>query len=148
MTVLCRWIDGADTALGLPDYATAGAAGADIRAHLPAGPVVIAPMGRTLIPTGLRMAVPDGFELQIRGRSGLALRHGIVPANGVGTVDSDYRGEVGVILANLGAEPFEVAHGMRIAQGVVAPAPRTPFALGDPGATSRGAGGWGSTGTG
>ena len=141
----------ADPAVPLPSYVTAGAAGADVRANLPeaerAGGLVLAPMARRLVPTGLRIEIPEGFEVQVRPRSGLALKHGISLANTPGTIDSDYRGPLGVILINLGAEPFVVGHGDRIAQLVVAPVVQAGFAeaaeLGD---TARGAGGFGSTG--
>lgn len=133
--------------LPLPAYATAGAAGMDLRACLPE-PLTLAPGARALVPTGFAVAVPEGWELQVRARSGLALRHGIVLPNGPGTVDSDYRGEVAVILANLGAEPFRVAHGDRIAQAVLAPVGRCHWAeTATLPATARGAGGFGSTGT-
>jgi dUTP pyrophosphatase len=134
--------------LALPAYATAGAAGMDLQAAL-AEPVVIAPGGRALIPTGLAMALPPGHELQIRPRSGLAYKHGIVLPNSPGTIDEDYRGELQVILLNAGAEPFVVEPGMRIAQAVLAPVTRAEWAvvetLPD---TARGAGGFGSTGLG
>lgn len=149
VTLHLRWADGADTALGLPAYATGGAAGADLRAHLPGGPVTLAGGARALIPTGLHMAVPRGFEVQIRPRSGLALKHGITLPNSPGTIDSDYRGEVGVIMLNTGAEAFSVTHGMRIAQMVLAPVVRADFVLRDTlDDTARGAGGFGSTGAG
>ncbi len=141
----------ADMALALPDYATAGAAGADLRANFPlearAG-LVLQPGARALVPTGLRVAIPDGYEMQVRPRSGLALKHGVTLANAPGTIDSDYRGPLGVILINLGDDPFLVEHGARIAQAVVAPVRQAVFegvpALSD---TDRGAGGFGSTGT-
>ncbi|MCW3782673.1 dUTP diphosphatase [Defluviimonas sp. D31] len=141
----------ADPAVPLPSYVTAGAAGADVRANLPeaerAGGLVLAPMARRLVPTGLRLEIPEGFEVQVRPRSGLALKHGISLPNTPGTIDSDYRGPLGVILINLGAEPFVVGHGDRIAQLVVAPVVQAGFAeaaeLGD---TARGGGGFGSTG--
>ncbi|TMV11873.1 dUTP diphosphatase [Arenibacterium halophilum] len=141
---------GADRAIALPSYETAGAAGADIRANLPGGKaVVLAPGARALVPTGLRMAIPQGFEVQIRPRSGLALKHGITLINSPGTIDSDYRGPVGVIVLNTGDTAFEIAHGERIAQMVVAPVVQAGFevveTLGD---TARGAGGFGSTGRG
>lgn len=145
--------DWADPAVPLPSYETAGAAGADVRANLPAEAretgMALAPGARALVPTGLRVAIPEGYEVQVRPRSGLALKHGIGLANAPGTVDADYRGPLGVILVNLGAEPFTVRHGERIAQLVVAPVARAAFAeaaaLGD---TARGAGGFGSTGRG
>ena len=145
--------DWADPAVDLPDYATAGAAGADVRANLRSGDraagLEIAPMARVLVPTGFCMAVPDGFEVQVRPRSGLALNHGITLPNAPGTIDADYRGPVGVPLVNLGPEPYVIAHGARIAQMVVAPVVRARFALvATLGATARGAGGFGSTGVG
>jgi dUTP pyrophosphatase len=107
--------------LETPAYASSGAAGMDLRAAVPEeAPVTLPPGGRALIPTGLQIAVPRGFEAQVRPRSGLALKHGITCLNSPGTIDSDYRGEVGVILANLGQEPFLVRRGERIAQLVVA----------------------------
>lgn len=141
------WDDGADRSLGLPAYATKGAAGADLRANFTGDPKVIAAGARALISTCLRLAIPIGFEVQIRPRSGLALKHGVTLANAPGTIDSDYRGPLGVILINLGAEPFTVNHGDRVAQMVVAPVVQAPFkmveALSD---TDRGTGGFGSTG--
>lgn len=135
---------GAD--LPLPGYATAGAAGMDLLAAV-AAPVVLAPGGRALIPTGLAVALPPGHELQVRPRSGLALRHGILVANSPGTIDEDYRGELQVILLNAGNAPFTVTRGMRIAQAVLAPVVRAAWAEVDAlDATGRGAGGFGSTG--
>jgi dUTP pyrophosphatase len=142
------WDEGADQSLGLPSYETTGAAGADLRANLvDQAEVTLAPLGRTLVPTGLRMAIPAGFEVQIRPRSGLALKHGVTLANAPGTIDSDYRGPLGVILINLGDKDFTVTHGMRIAQMVVAPALQAGFeVVQDLDDTARGAGGFGSTG--
>ncbi|MBP7241674.1 dUTP diphosphatase [Amaricoccus sp.] len=141
-------LPGADPAVPLPDYATAGAAGADVRANLPGGAAVtLAPGERRLIPTGFALELPEGWEAQLRPRSGLALKEGVTLLNAPGTVDADYRGPVGVILVNLGERPFTVEHGMRIAQMVLAPVTRAAFrelaALGE---TARGAGGFGSTG--
>jgi len=141
----------ADPAVPLPAYATPGSAGADIRANLPedqrATGFTLAPMQRAIVPTGLRIAIPPGHEVQIRPRSGLALAHGITLPNTPGTIDSDYRGPLGVLLVNLGTAPYVVAHGERIAQMVVAPVVQAGFrvvsALDD---TVRGAGGFGSTG--
>lgn len=138
----------ADPDVALPDYATAGAAGADLRANFEdRGAIVLAPGARALVPVGFRIALPEGFEMQIRPRSGLALKHGVTLANAPGTIDADYRGPVGVILINLGTEAFEVVHGARIAQAVVAPVVQARFTLVDglP-ETARGAGGFGSTG--
>ncbi len=144
------WVEGADRSLGLPAYETAGAAGADLSANFPdQGGIEIAPGGRALVPTGLRLAIPFGYEVQLRPRSGLALKHGITLPNSPGTIDSDYRGPLGVIVMNAGAEPFHVAHGDRIAQMVVAPVVQGAFVLVDAlDDTARGAGGFGSTGRG
>lgn len=145
--IRCKWAEGADTTLGLPTYETAGAAGADLRANLPEGPVTLVPMQPALIPTGLHIEIPPGFEVQVRPRSGLALKHAITLPNSPGTIDSDYRGPLGVILLNLGKADFVVTHGMRIAQMVVAPVRQARFldvvTLSD---TARGDGGFGSTG--
>ncbi len=134
--------------LPLPSYATEGAAGMDLLAAVP-GPLVIGPGARALVPTGLRLALPPGHELQVRPRSGLALRHGVVLPNSPGTIDEDFRGELQVIVLNAGSEPFTVERGMRIAQAVLAPVTRAAWreveALPD---SARGAGGFGSTGTG
>jgi dUTP pyrophosphatase len=145
------WEDWADRSLPLPSYETAGAAGADIRANLRPedrdSGFVLDPMHRAIVPTGIRVEIPAGFEMQIRPRSGLAVKFGISIPNSPGTIDSDYRGPLGVALVNLGAEPYTVHHGDRIAQCVVAPVVQAGFevveALGD---TARGAGGFGSTG--
>ncbi|HBB85706.1 MAG TPA: dUTP diphosphatase [Sulfitobacter sp.] len=146
-TIKLRWAEGADQNLPLPSYESAGAAGADLRANLPGGAVTLAPGARALISTGLHMAIPQGFEVQVRPRSGLALKHGITLINSPGTIDSDYRGVVGVILGNTGTEAFTVEHGARVAQMVVAPVVQAGFDLVDNlNATSRGAGGFGSTG--
>jgi dUTP pyrophosphatase len=144
------WDPGADRALGLPVYATEGAAGADLRANLPdRGSLTLAPGARALVPTGLRMAIPEGYEVQIRPRSGLALKHGITLPNAPGTIDSDYRGPLGVIVMNAGDRPFVIAHGDRIAQMVVAPVLRAGFdEVADLPQTARGTGGFGSTGRG
>ena len=130
--------------LPLPAYATAHAAGLDVVA---AEDVTLAPGERHAVATGFALAIPEGFEVQVRPRSGLALKHGITCLNTPGTIDSDYRGEVKVILANLGAEPFEVRRGERIAQLVPAAVQRARFAEAeDLDSTSRGSGGFGSTG--
>ncbi|MFN2461976.1 MAG: dUTP diphosphatase, partial [Candidatus Velthaea sp.] len=132
--------------LPLPAYMSAGAAGADAVAAVRAQ-VILAPGARVLIPTGFALEVPAGFEVQIRPRSGLALRYGITLLNSPGTIDSDYRGPVGVILANMGTEPFTVTRGDRIAQMIVAPVARATFREAAALAGSdRGAGGFGSTG--
>ncbi|WP_431861651.1 dUTP diphosphatase [Azospirillum sp.] len=132
--------------LELPAYATADSAGLDLVAAV-AGPVVLPPGGRALVPTGLAIALPPGFEAQVRPRSGLALKHGVTVLNTPGTIDADYRGEVGVILMNHGAEPFTINRGDRIAQLVLARYERIAWAPADrlP-ETARGAGGFGSTG--
>ncbi|MGM0586350.1 MAG: dUTP diphosphatase [Pseudomonadota bacterium] len=139
-----------DPDLPLPAYETAGAAGMDLRACFPdRGLTVIPPRSRALIPTGLALALPEGWEAQVRPRSGLALRSGVTVANAPGTIDSDYRGELKVILVNLGDLEAEIDHGDRIAQLVVAPVARARWAeVGDLPATARGAGGFGSTGDG
>lgn len=147
------WEDWADRALGLPSYETAGAAGADIRANLPLDlrgtGVILAQMERRIVPTGLRVEIPMGFEMQIRPRSGLALKHGITLPNTPGTIDSDYRGPLGVLLVNLGAEPYLISHGDRIAQMIIAPVLQARFEVVDTlSDTARGAGGFGSTGRG
>ncbi|MCW1950155.1 MAG: dUTP diphosphatase [Octadecabacter sp.] len=148
VAVLFEWFDGADETLGLPVYATAGAAGADLRANLTdRQSVTLAAGARALIPTGLRLAIPDGYEVQVRPRSGLALKHGITLPNSPGTIDSDYRGPLGVIVQNGGEDPFEITHGMRIAQMVVAPVVQATFEVGAVDETERGSGGFGSTGT-
>ena len=149
MKLLLSWDEGADTALGLPTYETDGAAGADLRANLPDGDVTLEPGARALISTGLRMEIPPGFEVQVRPRSGLALKYGITLVNSPGTIDSDYRGVVGVILINLSDEAFVVTHGMRIAQMIAAPLVQAQFEqVGSLGDSERGAGGFGSTGAG
>ena len=130
--------------LPLPEYATDGAAGMDI---VSAEALTLSPGDRAAVPTGFCIAIPDGFEVQVRPRSGLALKHGLTVANAPGTIDSDYRGEVKVLLINLGSKPLAIERGMRIAQLVVAPVTRGAFvevdSLDD---TVRGAGGFGSTG--
>ncbi|KGF68361.1 deoxyuridine 5'-triphosphate nucleotidohydrolase [Hoeflea sp. BAL378] len=135
--------------LELPAYETPGSAGMDLRAAVgDEAPLVIAPGGRFAVPTGLIMEIPEGFEGQVRPRSGLALKAGVTCLNAPGTIDSDYRGEVKVILANLGAEPFAVTRGMRIAQLVIAPVVQVRLALTEAlSETGRGSGGFGSTGT-
>jgi dUTP pyrophosphatase len=132
--------------LDLPAYATPASAGLDLAAAV-AHDVTIAPGGRALIPTGYAIALPPGFEAQVRPRSGLALKHGITVLNSPGTIDADYRGEIGVILANFGAEPFTITRGARIAQLVVAPVARVAWVESrDLPKSARGAGGFGSTG--
>lgn len=144
-------LSAADPDVPLPAYATAGAAGMDLRANFDAGRraegVTLAPGARALIPTGLALAIPEGFEAQVRPRSGLAVKHGLMLVNAPGTIDSDYRGEVGVIVLNAGEAPFTVTHAMRLAQIVLAPVTRGAWrevaSLPD---SARGAGGFGSTG--
>ena len=132
--------------LDLPAYASAGAAGMDVRAAV-AEPVTIAPGAIALVPTGLRVAVPMGYEIQVRPRSGLALKHGVIVVNSPGTIDADYRGPVGIILGNLGREPFVINRGDRIAQLVVAAVSRAAVQeVRELSATVRGDGGFGSTG--
>jgi dUTP pyrophosphatase len=135
--------------LPLPAYESAGAAGMDLRAAVPEDrPIVLLPGRRALVPTGLVVEIPAGYEAQVRPRSGLALRHGITCLNTPGTIDSDYRGEVMVLLVNHGAEDFEISRGMRVAQMVVAPVARVAVEERDlSSATARGVGGFGSTGT-
>jgi dUTP pyrophosphatase len=134
--------------LPLPAYATPHSAGVDLLAAVGQGEeIVLRPMERALIPTGLAMALPEGFEAQIRPRSGLALKYGITCLNSPGTIDADYRGEIKIMLINLGGEPFVMTRGMRIAQMVVAPYVQVTFAPTDTlPPTERGAGGFGSTG--
>lgn len=133
--------------IALPKFETDQAAGVDLRAAIDA-PVVLEPGDRQLISTGFKMALPPGYEAQVRPRSGLALKHGITVLNSPGTIDSDYRGEVGVLLINHGQAPFTVSRGDRFAQMVIAPVTQATFdvvtALDE---TDRGAGGYGSTGT-
>jgi dUTP pyrophosphatase len=130
--------------LDLPVYATNGAAGMDVVA---AEDITIAPGARHAVATGLALAIPPGFEIQVRPRSGLALKHGITVPNTPGTIDSDYRGELKVILINLGADPFEVRRGDRVAQLVMAPVTRASWlAVEELDETARGEGGFGSTG--
>lgn len=155
MTPILRilWEEWADRSLPLPAYATPGSAGADLRAnlkpeHREAG-FVLAPMQRAVVPTGLRVEIPPGYEMQIRPRSGLATNHGISLPNTPGTIDSDYRGPLGVALINFGAEPYTIRHGDRIAQMIVAPVVQVGFEVVESlSETERGAGGFGSTGRG
>lgn len=132
--------------LQLPDYATAGAAGADLLAAIDRD-IELGSLERRIVPTGISIALPMGFEAQVRPRSGLAARNGITVANAPGTIDADYRGEVGVILVNLGKEPFRITRGMRIAQLIVARHARAVWReVSQLDQTARGAGGFGSTG--
>ena len=153
VVVKVLWEAWADRSLPLPAYETAGAAGADIRANLrPEDREVgftLDPMHRAILPTGIRVEIPMGYEIQIRPRSGLAVKFGITVPNTPGTIDSDYRGPLGVALINLGTEPYTVHHGDRIAQAVVAPVVQATFEPVDIlEETTRGAGGFGSTGRG
>jgi dUTP pyrophosphatase len=151
--VAVMWEDWADRSLPLPAYQTLGAAGADLCVNLPpaqrAVGLTLQPMERQICPTGIRVAIPEGYEMQIRPRSGLASKFGVTLPNTPGTIDSDYRGPLGVSLINLGQEPYTLRHGDRVAQAVVAPVVRARFrvveALDD---TARGAAGFGSTGRG
>jgi len=141
----------ADTGVALPACQTAGAAGADIRANFAEDRrdtgLTLAPMQRLLVPTGLRLEIPPGFEGQVRPRSGLALKHGVTLLNTPGTIDSDYRGPIGVMLINLGDAPYVVTHGDRIAQLIIAPVQRARFqAVASLNDTARGTAGFGSTG--
>ena len=134
--------------LELPAYETSGSAGMDVRAAVPvAEPVTLKPGERAMVPTGLSVAIPEGYEIQVRPRSGLAAKHGLTCLNTPGTIDSDYRGEIKVILINLGAEAFVIQRGERIAQLVLAPVTRLAWSEVDAlDETARGAGGFGSTG--
>jgi dUTP pyrophosphatase len=135
-----------DDGASLPGYGTASSSGMDLRAYLSA-PVTLKPLDRTLIPTGIRISIPDGFEAQVRPRSGLAIEHGVTVLNTPGTIDADYRGEVKVILINLGKEPFTVRSGDRVAQMVFHKSVRVSFReVGELPQTDRGSGGFGSTG--
>ncbi len=146
MTVPLR-IQRLSTHATLPSYQTPGASGMDVHACLPDGPVTLAPGDIAVIPTGLALAIPRGFEAQIRPRSGLSTKHGLSVPNAPGTIDSDYRGELKIALINLGREPFQVTHGLRIVQMVIAPVARAEIeevrTLDE---TERGVGGFGSTG--
>jgi dUTP pyrophosphatase len=150
-TVRIHRTENSDTEIALPDYETEGSAGMDIRANFPTEMreegVVLAVGARALIPTGLKFEIPLGFEVQIRPRSGLALKHGVTLVNAPGTIDSDYRGEVGMILINLGNEPFRITHGERVAQMVFAQVTRCEITeVTSLTTTERGTGGFGSTG--
>ena len=138
----------ADADIAPPEYMTAGAAGADLRACLD-GEVTLSPGARASIPTGLILAIPPGYEGQVRPRSGLAARHGVTLVNAPGTIDSDYRGEVCLLLINLGSEPFVIRRGDRLAQLVIAPVSRAEFRVVESlDESARGAGGFGHTGIG
>lgn len=149
ITIMVRREAGADPALPLPEYQTQGAAGADLRADLGGDELVLAPGQIALVPTGLRVQIPEGYEMQIRPRSSLALKHGVTLPNTPGTIDSDYRGPLSVIMINLGAAPYTIAHGERIAQAVIAPVIRAAYVIAETlDETARGEGGFGSTGRG
>jgi dUTP pyrophosphatase len=136
----------AEEAVNLPQYASEGCAGADVRAHL-TEPVIVQPGTIAVIPTGLYFAIPEGYEIQVRPRSGLALRNQISVLNAPGTIDSDYRGELKILLINHGKEPFTVEPGMRVAQLVLAPVVKAIFIrMAELSQTSRGSGGFGHTG--
>jgi dUTP pyrophosphatase len=144
--VRVRRLSSREPELPLPAYQTAGSAGADLRADLEE-PLTLEPGQRALVPTGFAVEIPDGFEGQVRPRSGLAVRHGIAIPNAPGTIDSDYRGELQVALVNLGQAPVVLHRGDRIAQLVIAPVARAEFAAaGELAETERGSGGFGSTG--
>ena len=151
VTVAIKWADGADTGLPLPSYETKGSAGFDLRANLPDydrdDGVILRSHERLLVSTGLSMEIPAGYEGQIRPRSGLALRYGVTLMNALGTIDSDYRGVVSIILYNSGNQDFQLMHGDRIGQMIIAPVIRSNFVLTDSlGKTARGSRGFGSTG--
>ena len=138
----------ANDSIDLPEYETNSSAGMDLRAYLPDGSISLDPKQRTLIGTGLFFEIPQGFEVQIRPRSGLALKHGVTVLNSPGTIDADYRGEIKVILINHGEEPFLIEHEMRIAQMVVSKYQQVQFKLvKELTSSERGSGGFGSTGT-
>lgn len=151
--ILVKRLEGSDAEVPLPSYETAGAAGADVRANLPEAArqsgLTLDPMQRAIVPTGLSVEIPAGYEMQVRPRSGLAFKHGLTLVNTPGTIDSDYRGPLGVLMVNLGSAPVTIAHGERIAQLIVAPVVQAGFELAeDLSDTDRGAGGFGSTGRG
>lgn len=147
--VKVKTLDHYDSEFELPFYATSGAAGADIRASLPEKKsLIVKPGERVLVPTGLAMEIPLGYEIQVRPRSGLSLKSPLMIVNSPGTIDCDYRGEVNIIVGNFGKEDYAIEHGLRIAQLVLCPVTQGRYtvsaSLGD---TARGAGGFGSTGT-
>ncbi|HLT21950.1 MAG TPA: dUTP diphosphatase, partial [Bacteriovoracaceae bacterium] len=142
-------LDHFDPEFALPFYATDEAAGADIKASLPGKKsLIVKPGSRVLVPTGLCMEIPPGYEIQVRPRSGLSLKSSLLVVNSPGTIDSDYRGEVNIIIGNFGTDDYEIEHGLRIAQLVIAPVLQAKYILADAiNDTARGAGGFGSTGT-
>ena len=147
--VQVKLLENFDSSLGVPAYQTNGAAGADLKACLPEGSIILAPKERKLIPTGLAVQIPEGFEWQIRPRSGLSLKTGLIIPNSPGTIDCDYRGEVKIILANYSDEPVQIHHGERIAQAVLNKYERAVFLTTEKLSDSeRGSGGFGSTGKG
>ncbi|MCY4305695.1 MAG: dUTP diphosphatase [Aestuariivita sp.] len=147
VNILVSRESGLEPNVPLPTYQSAGAAGADICAYLPNGSVALAPLERIRIPTGLRLEIPDGYEVQIRPRSGLTLTSGLTVLNAPATIDSDYRGQIDVILYNAGLQLVKVSHGDRIAQIIVAPVVRAQFRLcKNLSKTTRGSDGFGSTG--
>ena len=152
MEICLTWLEDADRSVALPSYETAGAAGADVRANFPPSErngLTLQPGARALVPTGLRIEIPAGYEVQVRPRSGLALKHGITLPNTPGTIDSDYRGPLGIIVMNAGDAPFHIEHGARIAQLIVAPVLQASFTVTEKlSETERGSGGFGSTGVG
>lgn len=147
--VKVKTLDHYDPEFELPFYATTGAAGADIRASIPEKKSIVVKAGeRKLIPTGIQMEIPEGFEVQVRPRSGLSLKSSLLVVNSPGTIDCDYRGEVNVIIGNFGTTDYEIEHGLRIAQLVLAPVTQARYVKVDAlGETQRGSGGFGSTGT-
>ena len=150
-TLLFQYLPDTEDDFPVPEYQTSGSAGLDIRAYLPISERIhgskLEPGQRLLFSSGFRIEIPEGFEGQIRARSGLALKHGIALANGVGTIDSDYRGDLGVLLINLGSLPFNVKHGQRIAQLIIAPYSRVELKIVmEISETSRNQSGYGSTG--
>lgn len=147
--VKVKTLDHFDPEFGLPFYATEQAAGSDIRASLPGKKsLIVKPGARVLVPTGLCMEIPPGYEIQVRPRSGLSLKSPLLVVNSPGTVDSDYRGEVNIIIGNFGTDDFEIEHGLRIAQLVIAPVLQAQYVLtNEINETARGTGGFGSTGT-
>ena len=147
LSIPIRRVRPSDPPLPLPAYQTPGSAGVDLLADVDS-PVIVQPGARVLIPTGLAFAIPEGYEAQVRPRSGLALKHGLTVANAPGTIDSDFRGEVHVILIHLGTDPYSIERGARIAQMIFAPVQRVTFeetSKLEP--TSRGDGGFGHTGS-
>ena len=147
--VKVKTLDHFDPEFGLPFYATEQAAGADIRASLPEKKsLIVKPGQRVLVPTGLAMEIPEGFEIQVRPRSGLSLKSPLLVVNSPGTVDADYRGEINIIIGNFGVDDYEIEHGLRIAQLVIAPVIQAKYTSSlELNTTARGAGGFGSTGT-